>query len=86
MCQLEENISEFLACTKDMYKDLIIVGKDPDTDEIRPRSIVFRIDQAVGHNGNKQTYEGHQQNFCYLSIDPLNWHVTLFTNKWTRKW
>lgn len=46
-------MSEFLDCTKDMYKDLVTVAKEEETGEIKPRSLVFRINGAVATNGSK---------------------------------
>ena len=86
MCQFEQKISEFLDCTKDMYKDLIAVGKDPTTQEIKPRSIVFRIDNVTAPSGAKAEFGDHPQHFCYVLVDQANWHCTVFANKWTRKW
>ena len=59
MCQFETKISEFLDCTKDLYKDLVAVGKDPTTQEIKPRSIIFRIDNVKAPSGAKAEFGDH---------------------------
>jgi hypothetical protein len=43
MCQSDESLAEYLECTKTLYKDLVSVAKDPETKEIRPLSIVYRV-------------------------------------------
>ena len=86
MNQFENKISEFLECTKDLYKDLIAVGKDPTTQEIKPRSVVFRIDNVTCPSNAKAVFGEHPQNFLYVLVDQANWHCTVFSNKWSRKW
>ena len=46
MCQTDEFVAEYLECTKTLYKDLVSVAKDPETKEIKPLSMVFRIKSA----------------------------------------
>ena len=48
MCQSDEMVAEYLECTKSLYKDLVSVAKYPDTKEIRPLSMVFRIKSIQG--------------------------------------
>ena len=79
-------MSEFLACTKELYKDLITVAKDEETGEIKPRSMIFRLDGYTTNSGSKTTFDSHPQEFFYVLVDPLNWHATVFANKWSRKW
>jgi len=43
MCQSDEAVAEYLECTKGLYKDLVSVAKDPDTKEIKPLSLVFKV-------------------------------------------
>ena len=35
MCQYENNIKEYLDLVKLLYKDLVVVAKDPDSQEIK---------------------------------------------------
>ena len=46
-CQFERDVSEYLQATKDLYKDLICVAKDEETNEIKPMSYVFKIEQVT---------------------------------------
>jgi len=48
VCQYENNITEYLETTKNLYKDLVCVAKDPDTQEIKSFSLCFRIDSIIG--------------------------------------
>ena len=34
-------------------------------------------------NGPKIEFDNHPQDFFYVIVDPLHWHVTCFTNKWS---
>jgi hypothetical protein len=35
MCQFDDDVTEYLAQTKNLYKDLIAVAKDQETGEIK---------------------------------------------------
>lgn len=48
MCQYEENVGVYLDAIKKIYKDLITVGKDSDTGEIKIHSFVFEIENVDG--------------------------------------
>ena len=49
--QFEQSITEYMEATKEMYKDLVCVAKDETTNEIRPMSMVFRINSVTTTNG-----------------------------------
>ena len=76
-----------MTCTKALYKDLVCVAKDPDTQEIKCFSQVFRIDN-IGGLGKYlyTTKDEHPQNCFYVVIDPINWHVNFFYHKWVPHW
>ena len=85
--QYETSINEYLEATKDLYKDLICVAKDETTNEIRPMSMVFKVNSVTTSNGaGIPTEDEHPQNFLYILVDPLKWHATVFQNKWTSSW
>jgi hypothetical protein len=46
-CQFERDITEYLESTKELYKDLICVAKDEETNEIKPMSHVFEVKQVT---------------------------------------
>lgn len=89
VCQYETNIQEYISIVKLLYKDLVSVAKDPDTQEIKCYSQVFRIDEIDGHD-NKCLYTykeyDHPQNCFYVIIDPINWHANFFYHKWVSHW
>ena len=52
MNQYEQSITEYMEATKDLYKDLVCVAKDENTNEIRPMSMVFKINSVTASSGN----------------------------------
>ena len=77
--QFEQSVTEYLEATKDMYKDLVCVAKDEGTNEIKPQSMIFRINGVSAANGESlPDPDDHPQNFTYVLVDPIRWHVTLF--------
>lgn len=50
--QFEQSITEYMEATKDLYKDLVCVAKDETTNEIRPMSLVFRVNSVTTTNGS----------------------------------
>ena len=87
VCQYEDKIKPYLDCVKVLYKDLVCVAKDPDTKEIKCFSLVFRIDDITGgKNLYSSKDQGHPQNCLYVIVDPINWHVNFYYNKWTPFW
>lgn len=87
MNQFEQSITEYMEATKDLYKDLVCVAKDETTNEVRPMSYIFKITQLHSTNGLSFPDEStHPQNFTYVIVDPLKWHVNVFQNKWTPSW
>ena len=43
MCQFEEKLQPYLDQIKTLYKDLVTVGKDQDTNEIKVYSHAFKV-------------------------------------------
>jgi len=76
-----------MEATKDFYKDLVCVAKDETTNEIRPMSMVFKINSVTTTTGAELSNEDtHPQNFTYVIVDPLKWHATIFQGKWKSSW
>ena len=48
ICQYEGNINDYLDVVKMLYKDLVVVAKEPESGEVKCFSQVFRIDQLLG--------------------------------------
>ena len=87
MNQFDQSITEYMEATKLLYKDMIGVAKDETTDEIKPMSMVFKVNSVTTSNGaNLPSTEEHPQNLLFVSVDPLKWHVNVFQNKWTKSW
>ncbi|CAH1245430.1 C11orf70 [Branchiostoma lanceolatum] len=81
-CQYEDSVDPYLTTVKTIYKQLLSVQKDPTTKKLQVISNVFRV-TALDEKGN--TYypsedPDHPQNFCYLLVDPLKRHVTVFSH------
>ena len=76
MNQFDDRISEYMEVTKETYKDLVMVAKDADTSEVKTQSLVFKV--TAFKSGISIAPTEHVQNFFYVLVDPVHWHVTLF--------
>ncbi|CAL1584622.1 unnamed protein product [Knipowitschia caucasica] len=78
LCQSEESIEPYMSTTKQIYKDLISVQKDPETKEI---SVVTKVFKVSAYNESGLCFPGRseeeEQTFAYLIVDPYKRHVTL---------
>ena len=72
--------------TKSLYKDLVTVVKDPETQDIVCRSFVFKVTSVDGGVLFLSQNKEHPQNAFYVIVDPVNWHVTLLCNRWEDYW
>ncbi|KAJ3173440.1 hypothetical protein HDU87_007601 [Geranomyces variabilis] len=70
LCQYEDTLEPYLAATRAVYKDMISVAKDPQTQKLRVSSLVCRIVDVESAVSPLFPIR-HPQNFCYVSIDPL---------------
>ncbi|XP_041868457.1 cilia- and flagella-associated protein 300 [Melanotaenia boesemani] len=78
VCQYEDNIDPYISTTKQMYKDLINVQKDPETKKI---SVVSTVLKVYAYDESGRCYPGtreEEQTFAYLIVDPFKRHTTLF--------
>ncbi|KAF7664891.1 hypothetical protein LDENG_00160930 [Lucifuga dentata] len=78
LCQHEDAIDPYIRTTKQIYKDLISVQKDPETKKISVVSTVLKV-RAYDEYG--RCYPGKQeeeQTFVYMVVDHFKRHVTLF--------
>ncbi|KAK2830338.1 hypothetical protein Q5P01_018269 [Channa striata] len=77
LCQYEDTIDPYISTTKQIYKDLISVQKDPETKKISVVSTVLKVcaydESGRGYPGSA----GDEQTFAYLIVDPFKRHVTL---------
>ncbi|CAI5690630.1 cilia- and flagella-associated protein 300 isoform X3 [Oreochromis niloticus] len=78
LCQYEDTIDPYISTTKQIYKDLISVQKDPETKKI---SVVSKVIKVCAFDESGRCFPGTQeeeQTFAYLIVDPYKRHVTLF--------
>ncbi|CAG5891741.1 unnamed protein product [Menidia menidia] len=78
LCQYEDTVDPYIRATRQIYKDLISVQKDPETKRISVVSTVIKV-SACDETGHR--YPGTQeeeQTFAYLIVDPFKRHVTIF--------
>lgn len=79
LCQNEETIEPYMSTTKQIYKDLISVQKDPETKKI---NIVSKVLKVTAFDESGPCFPGRpeeeEQTFAYLIVDPYKRHVTLF--------
>lgn len=50
---------------------------------------MFRIESIEGFEGrlyNSKDTDNHPQNFFYVCVDPINWHVNFFHHSWKSHW
>lgn len=46
--QFDNNIADYLSVTKNLYKDLVCVAKDTETQSIKVHSYCFKIESLEG--------------------------------------
>ncbi|XP_029458265.1 cilia- and flagella-associated protein 300-like isoform X2 [Rhinatrema bivittatum] len=75
LCQFEDMIGPYLETTRSLYKELVSVQKDSETQKIQTISTVFKV-SAYDENGMcYPSTKNHDQTFAYLIVDPLKRHV-----------
>ena len=84
ICQYEDSVNEYLTNTQMFYKDLVSVFKDSETGEIKVGSHIFAITQT--NESDLYSEAEHPQNFAYVIIDPIHWHVNVWYHKWKSWW
>uniref|UniRef100_A0A3Q4H4E4 Cilia- and flagella-associated protein 300 n=1 Tax=Neolamprologus brichardi TaxID=32507 RepID=A0A3Q4H4E4_NEOBR len=78
LCQYEDTIDPYISTTKQIYKDLISVQKDPETKKI---GVVSKVLKVCVFDESGRCFPGvreEEQTFAYLIVDPYRRHVTLF--------
>ena len=68
-----------------MYKDLVTVVKETDTGAMKVVSHALKVEAVEGLATLWPTKE-HPQNWLYLTVDPVHWHVRVFYHQWTNQW
>lgn len=81
--QYEDNIKEYFELTKNVYKDLVAVAKDPKSGAVVVHSLVFKVSQVEDcpplFPGDDQD---HVQNFLYVIVNPLKRTISVLYNAW----
>ncbi|NWV00832.1 CF300 protein, partial [Upupa epops] len=77
LCQFEDVVGPYLETTKALYKDLVSVQKDPETQDIRVVSTVFRVSACDEKGLCYPSRKSHEQTFAYLVVDPCKRHVNV---------
>jgi len=79
VCQYDDMIERYLEVTKALYKELITVQKDTDTQSIKVASQIIKVsawdDEICWYPG-----DDHLQTWCYLILNPVNRIVTVFSH------
>ncbi|KAM9838184.1 cilia- and flagella-associated protein 300 [Aulostomus maculatus] len=78
LCQYEDTIEPYIRTTRQIYKDLIGVQKDPETKGISVFSTVLKVSVHDESGGRYPGRRQAEQSFAYLIVDPFKQHVTLF--------
>lgn len=81
MNQYDDVIEPYLTATKNLYKDLVGVSKDPTTGTLGIRSLVYEVTEATGDAASLFPRPG-PHNFCYVSIDPAQRQVKYWYAAW----
>ena len=81
VCQYEDEIQPYLDVTKSVYKELVSVQRDAESQKIQVVSPVFQI-EALNENGKKfyPSRTAYEQDFAYMIIDPIKRHVIVLSN------
>jgi len=78
--QYEDSMVPYLDMCKGLYKDLVAVHKD-GAGELRVRSLAFEVSGATGGAAPLFPRES-ANNFCYVTIDPVQRHVKYWYAAW----
>lgn len=81
--QYEDLMEPYLNVAKLIYKDLVTVQKNPQTGKVEVVSWAVKINDADGLS--LFPFE-HTANFCYLTIDPVKRHVTVWYGGYIPPW
>lgn len=83
MCQADINIERYMQMTKDLYKELMTVYKNPKTNAIEVSSITYQVSAVEG----LQVFpRNSHHNRLFLVIDPMNHTVTMLYRPFTPFW
>ncbi|XP_019854814.1 PREDICTED: uncharacterized protein C11orf70 homolog isoform X2 [Amphimedon queenslandica] len=81
--QYEDNVKPYLDTAKLLYKSLVSVVKDTETSSLSISSTVLKVGAKVGGIKMFPSSREHPQSFCYLVIDNIKRHVTVWYHIWS---
>ena len=84
LCQYEDNVEPYFKATTALYKDMVTVYKDSETDEVKVGSHAFAITNVA--DTNLYIERDHPMNYLYLTISPDTWHVNVWYHKDKAHW
>jgi len=82
VCQYEDNIQPYLDITKDLYKEVLSVQKDPSTKELLITSHAYKVTSHDSSGPYFPSDRDHLQDFAYFIVDPLKRHVTVIYHRY----
>jgi hypothetical protein len=80
LCQYEDAIDGLLDSAKAMYRDMVRVHKAGGSGQPEVGSWTYRIDGLDSPSGGALWPRASPYNLCYLTIDPLRRHATVWYN------
>ena len=83
MCQWEDEIKEYERLTKTIYRELLTVHKSQSTGGVEISTIALDVKDVEGVAIFPTDSE---HNFCYLCIDPIQSHVTVWYGAFVPYW
>ena len=88
--QYENNVQPYLACLKLLYKDMVAVRTNRNTNQLEVASLVYKISGLTGDDDKTLPLFGakdkDKHHLCILSIDPQKRHVTCYYFAHTSAW
>lgn len=73
--QYEDHVEEYFKVTKEIYKDLLTVRRN-DSGDVEVASLVYEI-MSFGEGGRVFGHD-NPTNFCYVILDPIMRHITVW--------
>lgn len=80
LCQYDDSVADLLDSTKAVYRDLVRVHRRDDSGALEVRSLVV---QVLGVAGQSLWPRPSPHNFCYVAVDPLHRHATIWYGAFT---
>jgi hypothetical protein len=95
LCQYENNVRPYLSVLRLLYRDLVSIRTNRNTDQVEIASLVYRVNNIVqaGVGGAAESpvsifgdKEKDKHHLCIISIDPHKRHITSYYFAHTSAW